>query len=170
MKTILLLALFSSLCFGDNFREWTQLASGKTITAKMLEKSEDGKSVRIVMNDGKAHWVKAASLVTEDRDYILTWGIPVVVEFKHLEVTDSEKPAKRAGFKVIHVIARAKDKPLRVDVYEYNPSPTPTTHQVAPGKTIKFDAEVKADYIVRIENRDTRVLIDHTSPMSRLSK
>lgn len=169
MKTILLLALFSSLCFGEGFREWTQLASGKTITAKMLEKSEDGESVRIVMDNGKAHWVKAASLVTEDRDYILTWGIPVVVEFKHLEVTDSEKPAKRAGFKVIHVIARAKDKPLKVTAFERKARPGSVSHRVAPGKTVEFDAEVKENYVVIIRG-DDNVCLEYANARTRLSK
>ena len=169
MKTILLLALFSSLCFGDNFREWTQLASGKTITAKMLEKSKDGKSVRIVMDNGKAHWVKAASLVTEDRDYILTWGIPVVVEFKHLEVTDSEKPAKRAGFKMIHVIARAKDKPLKVTAFERKARAGSVSHRVAPGKTVEFDAEVEENYVVIIRG-DDNVCIEYANAETRLSK
>ena len=166
MKTIFLLLLSVSLVFGDSFREWTQLASGKTITAKMLEKSEDGKSVRIVMNSGKSHWVKAASLVTEDRDYILTWGIPVVVEFKHLEVTDSEKPAKRAGFKVIHVIARAKDEPLTVEV-SFKGDMRVTTQSVKPGKTVEFDAEVAEMYYVSLLDED-EVVID--SAKFKLSK
>ena len=169
MKTIFLLLLSVSLVFGDSFREWTQLASGKTITAKMLEKSEDGKSVRIVMNSGKSHWVKAASLVTEDRDYILTWGIPVVVEFKHLEVTDSEKPAKRAGFKVIHVIARAKDEPLIVEVSEYKGHTQPKSRRITPKKTVEFDAEVQENYVVAITD-EKRVCIEYTNERTRLSK
>ena len=167
MKTILILLLSASCCFADEYRVWTQLGSGKKITAKIIEKSKDNASTRVVLKSGKAYWLKAVDLVAKDQDFIASWGEPE--EFKHLEVTESDKPATRAGFKMIHVIARALDKPLKVTAFERKARPGSVSHRVAPGKTVEFDAEVKENYVVIIRG-DDNVCLEYANAGTRLLK
>jgi len=160
MKTIFLLLLSVSLGFGDSFREWTQLGSGKTITAKIIDKKDDNSAVLLTMKNGKSPWVKTVDLVQEDRDFIVEWK-KMPIGFHFLTVTMSGK--RQGGNKMITVVARSHDKPVVCKVYSGATGGHKDKFTVPTGSTSNLDFSVGRDYRVTLEDEEGEIIDEETS-------
>ena len=101
MKTFLLLLLMSlPLIAGDDYelkvpgqdiRKWTQAGSFKTIEAKLVDKSEDGKKVQLENSGGRKFWLKTADLYKADQEFIAAWE-KLPDDFEYIAVKDDPRP------------------------------------------------------------------------------
>lgn len=120
MKTFPLLAVLLLLpCLsragGDDMREWTQRATGKTITGRIMEKDAEGR-VKLKLKNGKTAWIDKLDLSQPDLDFVNDWQ-PMPEGFRPLEVIDLGEPAN--GKKLIRVRAMSRDLPLQLWVYPF---------------------------------------------------
>jgi len=165
MKTLLIAlvsATFATFASADDFRDWTQLATGKVISAKILDKKADNSAVRLTLKSGKTPWVQAKDLITEDRDFIENW-VRMPLGFRFLSVTLSGMGVQKGGKKKINVVARAHDENLICTVYASARGLSSEEFEVSPGSTAELVFEVRHDYRVTIENEDGEIIDVETS-------
>lgn len=99
LLVLLLLVMTNAHADEGGARIWTDAESGKTITAKLVSKSKDGKKARVVIHEtGKSHWLPITRLIWSDQEYIANWR-PFPLGFDHLKCTftgnkDSRKTVK----------------------------------------------------------------------------
>jgi hypothetical protein len=166
MKTILLLALisatFATFASADDFRIWTQQATGKTISAKIIDKKSDNSAARLNMKNGKCVWLKTEGLVWQDRDFVAAWK-KMPLGFHFLTVTLSGTKVQKGGYKMINVVARSHDEPLICKVYSSVSDGRPEEFEVASGSTSNLTFKVRHNYLVTLEDEGGELIDEETS-------
>jgi hypothetical protein len=72
---VLIFGFVLSTLHGGELRTWTEVSSGKTIRAEILEKSSDNKRVRLKLKNGKSVWLETSRLSEADRNYVQSWAL-----------------------------------------------------------------------------------------------
>ena len=158
----LISATFSTFASADDFRTWTQQATGKTISAKIIDKKPDDSAAHLNLKNGKCVWVKTESLGWEDKEFIEAWK-KMPLGFHFLTVTLSGTKVQKGGYKMINVVARSHDEPLICKVYASVSDESPEEFEVASGSTSKLTFEVRHNYRVTLEDEDGELIDEETS-------
>jgi|GEM_PF-5881051 len=58
---------------GEEFRVWMEVASGKKIEAKIMEKRADNSEIRIMLKNLQSNWIQVNRLSPDDQDYVKNW-------------------------------------------------------------------------------------------------
>lgn len=147
---ILILALLLPIAASES-RQWTQAATGRTITGKMTDKLDDDSKAKIVTAQGKTHWLVAADLIEEDQEYIRDW-MPAV---DHLTVRVS---GSGKGYKTLTITVIAGRDPLKLIVSPSHPSRDPITRDIPARETEEFEFKVYPEYTAKVLDPDGTVI------------
>ena len=146
MKNALLLLITAVTCHASEFRTWTQQETGRTIEAKITEKSADHKKAKVVTRKGKVFWLKAPDLSKADQNYIIDWFPPV----DHLTCRVVKT---KNGTKTVRATVTATKDPVTLRI-----GPHPTTGEyhrlhVPKGKTITMDFLCESKYDATVTSK-----------------
>lgn len=159
MKTILIIFALITSAMCDEFRTWTQLGSGKTIQAKIIDKEPT--KARLSMKDGKSHWLEIANFIDADREYITTWK-KKPLGFDPLSVSVIGKP--QVGVKLISVTAKTWDKPAKLCVfYEKGSSFKKCDVEIEPFGSHSWQGDVSNGYVVILFDLDGNIISQQTA-------
>ena len=158
MKLLMLLLAMALPVSAEEFRTWTNM-NGQKIEARIIDKKPDNSEARLSMKTGKSPWVKSATLSKEDVEYITAWK-KKPMGFAYLTVTTASTEGN--GYRTIHIVASAHDKPLITSVWKYASQSSPAKKTIPAGKTLEWDATVRADFRVSIATEDGEVMDEET--------
>lgn len=132
------------------FRVWTQLGSGKTIEAQLIEK--DGERVKVVLRNGKAHWLALRDVMDADREYVETWGAESK-EPDPVTVTNSIKINDYTRAITVTVVER--DEPCVLKIYRVEKAPLLSeTVRIKAGEVKEWSGPVSLKYKLVLEEND----------------
>lgn len=93
--------------FAEDFRTWTDVSSGRTLSAKIIKKKIKGDAAYVEIKGGKRVWLQAKELSKEDQKFINDWVKPV----DHLSV---RVVGTGKGYKIVEITANAGVRPMKV--------------------------------------------------------
>jgi len=162
MKSLIsLLALISCAFAADEYRMWTQAATGRKIEAKLLDKSPDDVKVQLCTRDGKAYWMPISSLVEDDLKIIQAWKKKPLA-FHPLQVRIVGKPGD--GKKTIETVVKCWEKGATLTVYfSDRASKIVKTLDVEPYGTDSWTGDVSNNYKVTLIDTDGVVVSEQTA-------
>lgn len=162
MKTLMIFLVTVSLGFSEEeYRMWTQAATGKKIEAKLLDKSPDDVKVQLCTRDGKAYWMPISSLVEDDLKIIQAWKKKPLA-FHPLEVKVVGKPGE--GRKTIETVVKCWEKGATLTVYySDHASKITKTLDVESYGTASWTGDVSNNYKVTLIDTDGVVVSEQTA-------
>jgi hypothetical protein len=150
MKTIALLIILS-LPLSAEMRTWTDAATKRTLVAKLVSKSADGKTVKVSTETAQTRTLTVANLIPEDVEYIAKW-VALPLGFDPLKCTYAGSPGK--GRKTVSIRAMTHDKPCVVSFYESASDTIPAKTEIPAHSDRTWQVEGYNDYICKIHDMD----------------
>ena len=159
MKTLALILSLATLAHAE-MREWTDAATSRTLTAKLIEKNKDGDTVKVSSDKAKTLTLTIAKLSKEDQDYIAGWK-PFPLGFDYLKCTFAGSPRK--GRKLVSVRVMTHDKPCVVTFWEYPEDTRPSKREIPAYSDETWNQEGNNNYKVQVTDEDGNVLDTETA-------
>lgn len=153
MKHALIALITLATAHAAEFRTWTQQATGRTITAKITEKTKDHAKAKVVTRSGKVHWLKSSDLSQDDQEYVLNWEPPV----DHLTCRVVKSGD---GAKVIRATVTATKEAVRLQI-----GPCPRTKNyhflyVPKDQQMTVDFICVSKYDATVSGMDSKAILD----------
>jgi len=142
----LMCLLCTSLCVADGFRVWTEKESGRTMKARLVDKTLDDGKVRLARYNGTTFWMESAKFIEADQKFIREW----FKKIRHIEV---QVIGSKKGKKTVKVKAVAGLRDIIIKAYYRDkgnqPKGYPKVHKLKKGKSKEFTYTASNTYVVK---------------------
>jgi hypothetical protein len=157
---------------GGEVQTFTDKASGRSIDATIVGKSEDGESVVLMLRNGKRYTVKISKLDEVSADYVKEWKSPhknldirvIAARFARVSpygrrYRDSRRQYRGGPWKHIRVTVNGGSEPLRMEVVDLSEpvpglTPPPRKLEIPAREPFTADFWVTSRYKVAVWHGD----------------